>query len=309
VEWKLLENNFDLRCCMNGEMIVQFSQLKNKDKVQDFYIKALSFLTASLNELVDTRQVQNFTEETTKIFPMGEYTNNTFIDETGELEIVIASSNPQLELANSILSRHKGVKGNEGVLLSIGTYADIIPKLAKTMSQYFAEKTTFLLIDDGLKIFCAKEFGFKILIRFAVYSESDPNAILSFWNPLKNSSEKIDLFTYNEQMDAKDALTGGNYKRIIRVFKNLRKSILMNKWMTAGQMNKYFIELIVYNIPNGLLCGKNVEKVFYKSLNFLLNCDVGKFKSFDDNPLDDFAFADINYANIRTFLNCISRLI
>ena len=122
-------------------------------------------------------------------------------------------------------------------------------------------------------------------------------------------AQKIDLFTYNEQMDAKDALTGGNYKRIIRVFKNLRKSILMNKWMTAGQMNKYFIELIVYNIPNGLLCGKNVEKVFYKSLNFLLNCDVGKFKSFDDNPLDDFAFADINYANIRTFLNCISRLI
>ncbi len=294
---------------MNGETIVQLSQLKNKEKVQDFYTKALSFLTASLGELVDTRQVQNFDEKSTKIFPMGEYTNNTFIDEMGELEIVIASSNPQLELANSILSKHKNTRGNDGAMLAMGTYADLIPKLAQIMSQYFGEKTTFLLVDDGLKIFCAKEFGFKILIRFATYSESDPNAILSFWNPLRNTSQKIDLFSYNEQMDTKDDLTKGNYKRVIRIFKNLRKSILMNKWMTAGQMNKYFIELIVFNIPNTLLCGDNTEKVFYKSLNFLLNCDVGKFKSFDGELLNNFALADINYSNIRTFLNYVSRLI
>lgn len=294
---------------MNAETIVQLSQLKNKEKVQDFYTKALSFLTASLGELVDSRQVQNFDEKTTKIFPMGEYTNNTFIDEMGELEIVVASSNPQLELANSILSKHKNTKGNDGALLAMGTYADLIPKLAQIMSQYFAEKTTFLLVDDGMKIFCAKEFGFKILIRFATYSESDSNAILLFWNPLRNSSQKIDLFSYNEQMDTKDDLTKGNYKKVVRIFKNLRKSILMNKWMTASQMNKYFIELIVFNIPNTLLCGENIEKVFYKSLNFLLNCNVGKFKSFDGGTLNDFAFADINYSNIRTFLNYVSRLI
>ena len=294
---------------MNDEMIVQLSQLKNKDKVQDFYTEVLSFLTASLTELVDSRQVQNFNEMTTKIFPMGEYTNNTFIDETGELEIVVASSNPQLELANSILSKHKNAKGNEGTLLSMGTYADIIPKLAQILSQYFAEKTTFLLIDDGLKIFCAKEFGFKILIRFATYSESDKNAILSFWNPLKNTCKEIDLFAYNDQMDKKDSQTKGNYKKIIRIYKNLRKTILMNKWITASQMNRYFIELIVYNIPNNLLCGKNIEKAFYKSLNFLLNCNVGNFKSFDHKSLAEFAFADINCSNIRSFLNCVSRLV
>lgn len=294
---------------MNGEAIVQLSQLKNKEKVQDFYTKALSFLTASLSELVDTKQVQNFDEKTTKIFPMGEYTNNTFIDETGELEIVVASSSPQLVLANSILSKHKNVKGNDGVLLARGTFADLIPKLAQTMSQYFATGTTFLLIEDGLKIFCAKEFGFKILIRFATYSEADPHAILSFWNPLKNCSEEADLFAYNEQMDTKDFMTKGNYKQIVRIFKNFRKSILMNKWMTAGQMNKYFVELIIFNVPNALLSGKDIERVFYKTLNFLLNCDVGKFVSFDGKPLQTFAFADINYSNIRLYLHCISKLI
>ena len=91
---------------MDRETIIRLSQLKNKEKVQDFYTKALSFLTASLSELVDSRLVQNFDESTTKIFPMGEYTNNTFIDELGELEIVVASSNPQLVLSNAILTKH-----------------------------------------------------------------------------------------------------------------------------------------------------------------------------------------------------------
>ncbi|MGN0798734.1 MAG: hypothetical protein ACI4L7_04175 [Christensenellales bacterium] len=293
---------------MDGETIVQLSQLKNKEKVQDFYTKALSFLTASLGELVDSRLVQNFDETTTKIFPMGEYTNNTFIDELGELEIVVASSNPQLVLSNSILVKHNNKK-QEQKLLMTGTYADIIPKLAQIMSQYFAEKTTFLLVDDGLKIFCANEFGFKILIRFATYSEGDTNAILSFWNPLKNCSEQVNLFAYNEQMDLKDSLTKGNYKKIVRIFKNIRKTILINKWMTASQMNKYFVELIVFNVPNTLLAGEDIKKVFYKTLNFLQNCNISKFNSFDGNPLDTFALAEINYSNIKTFLHYISKLI
>ena len=293
---------------MDRETIIRLSQLKNKEKVQDFYTKALSFLTASLSELVDSRLVQNFDESTTKIFPMGEYTNNTFIDELGELEIVVASSNPQLVLSNAILTKHNSKKQEQRLLIT-GTYADIIPKLAQIMSQYFAEKTMFLLVDDGLKIFCANEFGFKILIRFATYLEGDENAILSFWNPLKNCSEQVNLFAYNEQMDLKDRLTKGNYKKIVRIFKNIRKTILINKWMTASQMNKYFVELIIYNIPNTLLMGDEIGKIFYKCLNFLQNCSISKFTSFDGKPLDSFTIAEISYSNIKTFLHYISKII
>ena len=79
--------------------------------------------------------------------------------------------------------------------------------------------------------------------------------------------------------------------------------------MTASQMNKYFVELIIYNIPNTLLMGDEIGKIFYKCLNFLQNCSISKFTSFDGKPLDSFTLAEISYANIKTFLHYISKII
>ena len=86
---------------MEETLLEQFAEKKSKEKVQEFYEKALSILTSALDDYKDEDVNTTIDYDDTKIFPMGDYTNDTFIDQTGELEIVVASSNPQLAIANS----------------------------------------------------------------------------------------------------------------------------------------------------------------------------------------------------------------
>ena len=83
----------------------------------------------------------------------------------------------------------------------------------------------------------------------------------------------------------------------------------MRKWATSSQLNKYFVELIIYNVPNNLLQGKDIVNVFYKTFNFLENCDITTFKSFDEKGITTFSFAKISYLSINNFINMIKKLL
>ena len=296
---------------MDKSTLEKFAESKPKILVQDFYETTLNILTSALSDLKKEDKNLLLNYEDTRIFPMGDYTNNTFIDETGELEIVIASSNAQLKTANSIfiknLKEAKTKKQKKLVSFS-GTFNDIINKFIQVLTKYFNETTTLLIINTGIKILCLEEFGFKILIRFATYDETDKQAVLSFWDPINVNIKKINLFYYNDMIAKKDKDTGGNYKKLVRIFKNIRKTILMNKWAVSSSLNKYFVELIIYNVPNSLMIGNDIEKVFYKTINYLDNCNVLEFKSFDGNNIENFEFANVTFNKIKNFLSLTNKI-
>ena len=295
---------------MDKSTLENFSKPKSKILVQDFYEKTLNILTSALND-IRKENILSLDYNTTRIFPMGDYTNNTFIDETGELEIVIASSNPQLKTANNTYIRNlkeAKTKKDKNSISNSGTFNEIIEHYINAIAKYFNETTTLLIVNTGIKIFCLEEFGFKILIRFSTYDENDKNAILSFWDPLNNKIQKINLFLYNEMMSKKDDETNGNYKKIVRIFKNIRKTILMNKWAASSSINKYFVELIVFNIPNSILIGDDIQNIFFKSINFLDNCNILEFKSFDGGNIQNFEFANVSYNKIKNFLSFINKI-
>ena len=199
---------------MEETLIKEFAELKSKDKVQEFYETTLSILTSALDDMRAKNSAITLEYENTKIFPMGDYTNDTYIDQTGELEIVIATSNPQIRVANSTyiknLREAKTKKQRESVV-NKGTFDEIILNLINCLSQYFNETSILLVVNDGIKILCLEEYGFKILIRFATFSEEDKDAVLSFWNPLQKNIKQVNLFLYNENMTKKDNETKGNY--------------------------------------------------------------------------------------------------
>ena len=291
---------------MEETLIKQFAEKKSKEKVQEFYEKTLSILTTALDKLRNEEKENCLEYNDTRIFPMGDYTNDTFIDQTGELEIVIATANPSIKIANSTyiksLKEAKSKKQKSNIS-NKGTFDSIINKMYHCLAEYFDNTTVLLLINQGIKILCLKEYGFKILIRFATYDEEDKNAVLSFWDPLQKNIKKVDLFSYNERMEEKDKDTTGNYKKLVRIFKNVRKNILMTKWALSSDLNKYFVELIVYNIPNCLMQGEDLVNIFNKCLNYLDNCDVTKFKSFDGRKINTFDLAKVNYSKIKNFVN------
>lgn len=281
--------------------------------MQEFYEKTLDIITRALTELNSKfERDSNVLEEcSTRIFPMGDYTNDTFIDQTGELEIVIASSNPQLIMANKIFTKsflEAKTKKQKEKILNEGTYDKIIVDLTKCLLPYFNEKSTLMIVNEGIKVFCLEEYGFKILIRFATYNVDDEDAILHFWEVFLKKSTSVNLFLYNENIEKKDKETKGNYKRLIRIFKNIRKNILINKWATSSSLNKYFIELVCYNIPNSLLQDNDFHLLFCKAVNYLDNCNILDFASFDGRRIETFYFAKINYENILNFTKYLIKI-
>ena len=297
---------------MEETLIKEFADLKSKDKVQEFYEKTLSILTSALDDMRNEKSFTSLDYDDTRIFPMGDYTNDTFIDQTGELEIVIATSNPQIKIANSTYLknlREAKTKKQKEAIVNKGTFDEIILNFINTLAQYFDETSILLVVNEGIKVLCLEEYGFKILIRFATFSEEDKDAILSFWNPLQKNIKQVNLFLYNESMSKKDKETNGNYKKLVRILKNIRKTILMNKWTHSTNLNKYFVELIAYNIPNSIMQDEDINIVYKKAINYLENCNVLNFKSFDDkSKVENFDLAKVTFSKIKSFLGFISRI-
>lgn len=298
---------------MNDEIIRDFSVRKDKKNVQDFYHKALDIIVSAIEELrLTSSNTINLNEETTRIFPMGDYTNDTFIDKTGELEIVIATFDPQIILNNkTFINARKSVRRKKDLskISSNGTIDQILFLLLKKFTEFFDETTTLFATNDGIKILCFQEYGFKLLIRFATYNVDDKDAVLYFWDPVIKNERAVNLFLYNEEIDKKDKQTNGNYKKIIRIYKNIRKTILVNKWSISSDLNKYFIELIVYNIPDLLMMENDIVKCFYKSYNYLINSNILNFKSFDGKNIQSFNLAKISYYKIHNFIRLIKKLV
>ena len=299
---------------MDNELISGFSVKKDKTQVQEFYNLALNILTSALDDLYseNNSEIIKLSEETTRIFPMGDYTNDTFIDQTGELEIVVATSDPQVILNNNNYMKEVSSTKNKKKIKEIsrnGTVDILIYKLLEKLVSYFNETTTLFLTNDGIKILCLKEYGFKILIRFATYNIDDVNAILYFWDPLVKTQKATNLFEYNEQIEKKNSETNGNYKKLVRIYKNIRKTILLNKWSMSSELNKYFVELIIFNVPNSLMVGNDIVKIFYKSYNYLINCNILNFVSFDKKRINTFSLAKINFYKINNYIRLVKKLI
>lgn len=297
---------------MNREQIAKFADKNDKKKVQEFYEISLGIITHALGDMIKLLgPICHLTPENTRIFPMGDYTNDTFIDQTGELEVVVASSDPQLAIANELFAKSyakaKTKKEREAVSNS-GTFDQILTIYPKMLAPYFDETTSIFATQDGVKILCLKEYSFKILVRFATYSELDKSAKLSFWDAVSHKSKEIDLFKYNELMDKKNKKTRGNYKKLVRIFKNIRKTILINKWAMSSDLNKYFVELVAYNIPDNLLMGDDIVAVFYNAVNYLDNVSILSFKDFEGGDIRNFALAKISPAKIHNFIKQILKI-
>lgn len=295
---------------MDKLLLEQFSKPIDDTKAQEFYNDyALPIVCNALSEV--SKKIELISPDTIKIFPMGEYANKTAIDETGgEIELVIASSNPQLQLSNNTYQKEyvKASKKEKSQVNIKNTSEEIIKALFNALLPEFSEKTSLVLYAHGIKVLCKEECGFNMLIRFATYNENDDDMLLSFWNTIKKQSETINLFQYSEAVEAKDKKTKGNYSHIVRIFKSFRKTMLANKWISANGTTRYFVEALIYNVPTKLLMGTNIEEVYTKVMMYIQNCPLTKLQSFDNKPINKCNLIKASYSTIKTFINYIPRL-
>ncbi len=295
---------------MDKALLEQFSKEISDKEVKEFYAEyALPIISDVLDEVSNKNELIN--PSTIKVFPIGDYTNGTAIDELGgELEIVIACSNPQLQISNTAyIKEYIKASSKEKTKINIkNTSEDIMKTLYKAFISQFSEKTTLIMYAQGIKILCKEELGFNMLIRFATFNENDDDMVLSFWNTIKKQTEPVSYFMYADELEKKNKETKGNLYHLIRIFKSYRKTMLAKGWFSANTITRYFIEALAYNIPTRILKDTDFEKAYAKSMIYLQNCPLTKFKSFDGKPINKCKLIKVSYNHLKTYLNGLVKL-
>jgi len=77
--------------------------------------------------------------------------------------------------------------------------------------------------------------------------------------------------------EAKDIRCEGNFKRFVRLFKTL-KAIAVRENKEDEMLNRaargYFIECLLYNVPDNLFRGKTLNETFLKIINYLAHANL-----------------------------------
>lgn len=301
---------------MEKKLLLNLAKEPDNKSIKKAYADFIDILSSALDDL--NQKLKYLSPDKTKIFPIGESTTNTFIDEIGtEIDIMIAINDPQLELSNNALKdayqqiRRKNSKKNKELIAikTNNTSQEIIVELFKELINYFSSTTRLIITKDGIKIFALQEFGFNYLIRLSTFDKSNEEYNFKIWDAVSYTFQEINLFEYTEKLEEKNLITKGNLFKIIRIFKSLRKSLILNRQISPNLLNKYAVELLCYNIPNDLLEGNDIYVVLSKSINYLNNVPYNFLTNFDDkSAIDKFIFGTINPVRVITFIEKIKKL-
>lgn len=74
---------------------------------------------------------------------------------------------------------------------------------------------------------------------------------------------------------AKHQATNGWFKPCVRILKNMRNAMVDNGYLAAGVAPSYFLEGMLYNVPNDKFGGNYVDTIS-RAINWLLACDRDK---------------------------------
>jgi hypothetical protein len=80
---------------------------------------------------------------------------------------------------------------------------------------------------------------------------------------------------HSENLTAKHQATKGNFKPMVRVFKNMRNSMIEKKLIADGVAPSYFIEGMLSNVPNDKFTG-DYGDMWVESFNWVVTADESK---------------------------------
>jgi len=114
---------------------------------------------------------------------------------------------------------------------------------------------------------------------------------------------------HSDHLTAKNQATSEWFKHIVRIFKNARQRLVNDGVLEAGVAPSYYIEGLLYNVPNGNF-GASYGSSVVKSLSYLAMADRSRFLCANEQYqlLDGNVDVTWNSANCTLFLNAFVNL-
>lgn len=103
---------------------------------------------------------------------------------------------------------------------------------------------------------------------------------ICFWD---KSGQRIVNFPKDHATNCtqKHQNTGGNFKPTVRIFKNMRNSLLQEGLIADGLAPSYFVEGMLWNVPNDQYHGSH-QSIVAGTVNWLRGCDTEPLKCAND---------------------------
>lgn len=220
------------------------------------------------------------------IFLQGSYGNDTNVYRDSDVDVVIRLNQTYYADTNSL---KPDAKTNYDKAFSPATYtyadfkADVIAWLQKKFGAdvKLGKKAIFIKGSgnrrDADVLVCAQHRRYR-----ATSTGVDPNYDegIVFW-----TGDGIEIVNFpkqhSENCTTKHQNTNQRFKRMVRVYKNMRNRMIDDKYIADGVAPSYFIEGMLWNVPADKFV-QSYEDSFVNTFNWVLNADKTKLACAND---------------------------
>lgn len=247
----------------------------------DFYKNCIKTALNNIKEKFDF-----FDEDDVKIYVQGSYKNGTMVDELAKLELVVEfglnsfgpiDRTPVLKLKTFWSWVQKDLTKKRIVTFKPNIHLALIKKLMlESLIQsthnegiYNNSKSIFIPAHAGIKIPC------EILPCYTLSDSKDCQSVIIYDSFIDKNVAAFPRL-HCEHLAEKDKATNGQFIKMVRIFRNIRDILVSNQVIDEKFAPSYFIECLLYNVPNKLFEGK-FQSSMLKILNYLANCNLSKF--------------------------------
>jgi hypothetical protein len=215
------------------------------------------------------------------IFLQGSYGNDTNIYADSDVDVVIATDSIYYYGTDNLTPDE--VTAFKAHLTGTGGYsydkfkAEVLVQLTKKFGTSVKPgKKAIFISGDGnrrdVDVLPAVEY--RLYTHFRSPTDRAYYEGITFW-----TSDGVQIINYpkihSTNATTKHQATNSWFKATVRIFKNMRNTMIDNGYLAEGVAPSYFLEGMLYNVPNDLF-GNSYQSTCVKAINWLFKCDRDK---------------------------------
>ena len=215
------------------------------------------------------------------IFLQGSYGNDTNIYADSDVDLVIATGSIYYygtdDLTPDEVTAFKANLSGGGGYTYDKFRADVLAQLTKKFGNSVkpGKKAIFVRGDGSRRdadVLPAVEY--RRYTRYRSPTDRSYYEGITFWTA---DGKQIINYPRHHSANAttKHQATNSWFKPTVRIFKNMRNSMIAKGYLSEGYAPSYFLEGMLYNVPNNLF-GSSYEDTCVNAINWLSECDREK---------------------------------
>lgn len=215
-----------------------------------------------------------------EVYLQGSYKNSTNIRGDSDVDIVV-QLNDVYYFDISELSPGEQQLCNSERIPATYTLSEFKSQVLQALQSYFGTNN-IKLGNKSIKlpgnqnrinadIIVASEYRY--YTRFNAYSKNYIRGIAFF--PVGSSINIINYpKVHYDNGVTKNQITNGTFKQFVRIFKNINSKLVEDGKINSALAPSYFIECLIYNLPDSCFLGGTYQKYMYNILSQLHNTNL-----------------------------------